>query len=255
MQRTSHLKSLFCLGILLAMVFAVQLLPARAQDAASLTISFGLETTGTNTIGKSYPLSINIMAGANPVRGGSLQCFQNGTVLSASSISRLPNSVLIGANQAFKTEQYYRTVAAGTSSVYCVFNGTDTVTGLPFSVTSNTVSLTVSGEKRLNFSVQAASENFVSMGQDVYFNVVYSNRGTTTLTNINVVCSPGNRGFQLGLKQQNYTTLTPGQSGYAQFFAPHVLAGAYFTCGITAVDSSTGEVINLQSAPIRYTLR
>lgn len=247
-------RDIFWFITAIVIVFVLLIAPARAANEASLTIQFGQAATGTNTIGKSFPLLIDIVAGANPIRGGSLTCSQNGTSLSASSISRLPNTVLIGAGQSFKSEQYYRTVAVGTTSVSCVFKGTDTVTGLPFTITSNTVSLDVSGEARLVFEVSANLQNTITTGQDVYLTAVYTNRGSSTLTNISVFCGPGNLGFLIQLNQQTRTTLPPGQSGFAQFVAPHVLAGAYLSCGIVATDSSTGETIVLNSPFIRYTL-
>ena len=254
MQSSSRLHSLCRLGMLLVVLLAVQIWPANAADEASLNIHFGPEASGTNTIGKSYPLLIDIVADANPIRGGSLQCFQAGSSLSASSISRLPNTVLIGANQTFKSEQYYRAVAAGETSVYCVFKGTDTVTGLPFTVTSSPVSLVVSSESRLYFSVSNPLQNYITTGQDAYITVVYGNRGNSTLTNIYVACGPGNRGFLLQLKRQTRTSLPPGQSGFAEFVAPHALAGAFLSCGIVATDSSTGETISLASPFIRFNL-
>jgi hypothetical protein len=254
MQSSFSLKPLFRLSLFLMVMLAVQLLPARANDSPSFNIYFGPEVWGTITIGRSFPLSIDIVAGANPIRGISLQCSQEGTALSAQSISRLPNTVLIGAHQTFHTEQYYRAVAAGTTSVSCVFKGTDTVTGLPFTMSSSTTSLDVSGETRLYFDV-SGTQFYVATGEDARLMVVYANRGSSLLTNINVSCGPGNRGFLIDLKRQTRTSLPPGQSGFAEFVAPDVLSGALLSCFISATDSSTGELIALQSGAVRFTLK
>lgn len=253
MRSSFSLKPLFRLSALL-IIFAVYLLPARAAAAPSFIASWGPETWGTITLGRSFPLLINITAGDNPIRGVSLQCSQAGTSLSASSISRLPNTVLIGAHQTFRTEQYYRAVSAGATSVSCVFKGTDTVTGLPFTLTHTSLSLNVSAENRLYFDV-SGTQFYVATGEDARLMVVYANRGSSTLTNINVSCGPGNRGFIIQLYRQTRTSLPPGQSGFAEFVAPDVLSGALLSCFISAHDSSTGELISLQSGAVRFNLK
>lgn len=256
MQRTS-LKTVFRLGMLMAVLFAVQLLPARAADpAAYISISFGNQTFSTTTIGNSFPLDISLSAGANPIRGGSLQCYQSGSSLSASSISRSPNTVLIGAGQGFRTEQYYRAVAAGTTSVYCVFQGTDTVTGLPFSVTSSTVGIDVSGESRL--VVQAySSTNSAAVGESISLKVLFNNRGLHTLNNIEVVCGQLGRGIAFISATQTRYSLPAGQSGYADYKLQGMFSGAsgLFLCSVSATDSVTNEVITLNANAVPIKIR
>lgn len=254
MQISSRFHTLFRLGLLLAMLFAVQLLPARAQDSAFISISFGNQVFSTTTIGKSFPLDISIAAGANPIRGGSLQCTQTGTSLSASSISRLPNTVLISANQGFRTEQYYRGVSAGTTSVSCIFQGTDTVTGQLFSVTSNTESITVSSEQRLVVEAYSSTNN-AAVGEAIYLRVLFNNRGPNTFNNVEVTCSQLGSGIAFISATQSQYTLPSGQSGVATYKLQGAFSGAsgLFLCSVSATDSVTGEVItlNANAVPIR----
>ena len=71
-------------------------------------------------LGETFRLSIFFVNnGPNPVRVNSLKCLQQGTSLSASSISRLPNSIVFAPNQTFITEQFYRTVSPGISKITC----------------------------------------------------------------------------------------------------------------------------------------
>jgi hypothetical protein len=234
-------------------MFAMQSLPARAQHpTASLSITFGSQSFATTTIGQSFPLNINIFVGANPIRGTSLQCFQDGTSLSASSISRLPDTVLIGANQSFSTQQYYRAVSAGTTNVYCIFKGVDTVTGFPVTITSAPASITVSGETRLYLSTSSAQKR-ATVGQAIFVTLVYGNRGKNTLTNVRVDCLySGGRGIGLISSRQTQTTLPSGQSGFAEYRLQGFIQGAsgLFLCSVTATDSVTGEVILLNALPI-----
>ena len=254
-----HIYSVTRLGsrfslLIFMLLFAAQILPVYAQDpAAYISIRFGNhQTSGTMTIGRSFPLYIDISTGANPVRATSLQCFQNGTSLSASSISRLPNSSIITPGQPFYSEQYYRSVSAGTTTVYCVFKGTDTVNGQPFTVTSNREGITVSGEQRLYVDAYSATRT-ATVGQAIFFTVIYGNRGRNTLTNVQVSCMMfAGRPIAFVSSRQTQTTLPSGQSGFAEYRFEGLArrAAGVFLCTVTTTDSVTGEIIILNTPAV-----
>lgn len=257
MQIYSLSKRFFSVSMLLMMLFAAQIMPAYAADpAAYISVGFGSETFGTIVIGRSLPLYISISIGPNPVRATSLQCFQNGTSLNASSISRLPNTILFAPNAGFNTEQYYRAVSAGATSVHCVFKGTDTVTGIPFTVTSLSADLVVSGEQRLYVDAYSGTQT-APVGELISLMVIYGNRGRNTLTNVQVSCSQLGRGIAFVGFHQTQTTVPSGQSGFAQYRLQGFFQGAtgLFICGVAATDSITGELIVLNTRPVAINIR
>jgi hypothetical protein len=253
------------IGFMFLLIFALTGIPARAADSLlTIGIDFGYDQFGIGAykefdavpLGKSFRLNISLYnLGPNPIRIDSLKCSQTGSSLSASSISRLPNTVVLAPNTYFQTEQYYRTISPGLSEVTCLVTGTDTVTHTSLSAEPIRIaSLMVSGETRLYFNVSSATHNIAPVGQKIYIMAVYGNRGPTTLTNVTVECGPGNHGFSIRLNRQTQTTLPPGQSGFAEFVAVAGLpgAGAVIKCSITADDSATGAKIGLSSTPLLF---
>jgi hypothetical protein len=243
MPRSHHFKSLFRLGMLLAVLFAVHLMPAHAVDSTSISVNFGNLNFGTVTIGMSFPLYIHITAGPNPVRATSLQCFQKGTSLSASSISHLPNSSVI---TEFSTVQYYRAASAGSTAVRCDFNGIDTVTGEAVFATSNIDVVNVSGETRFYATAYSATKT-ATVGQAIFLTVKYGNRGKNTLTDAYVSCTQLGHGIAFVSSRQTQTTLPSGQSGFAEYRLEGLFHGAsgFFLCSAYATDSGTGETITI----------
>jgi hypothetical protein len=253
------------IGFMFLLIFALSGIPTQAADSSlSISIDFGYDQFQAGNykefdavpLGKTFHLAIHIYnSGPNPIRIDSLKCLHSGTSVSASSISRLPDSVVLAPGAVFTTEQLYRTVAPGLSEVVCGVSGIDTVTHTALSaVNAQLAKLMVSGETRLYFNVSSATHNIAPVGQKIYIMAVYGNRGPTTLTNVTVECGPGNHGFSIGLNRQTQTTLPPGQSGFAEFVAVAGLpgAGALIKCSITADDSSTGVRIGLSSTPLLF---
>lgn len=249
------------------LVFALQGIPAQAADSSlSIQADFGYDQFGAGPykefdsvpLGKTYRLAIRIFNnGPNPIRLGSLTCLQQGSALSASSISRLPNTVVLAPNTYFVTEQLYRTVAPGLSEITCAISGVDTATQA--SLSSATVApgkLMVSGETRLYFNVSSATQNTATVGQKIYIMAVYGNRGPGTMTNVTVNCGPGNHGFSIQLNRQTTTTLAPGQSGFAEFVAVGGLVGggALIKCSISADDSYAHLRNSLSATPLLFTI-
>jgi hypothetical protein len=258
MYTYSPTRFLFRLAALLTIIlgFAMQALPAHTADI-EITIGTGFNEMGPVPIGRTYRMYIEIVNySPNPIRANTFTCVSQGTSLSASSISRLPNTVVIGVNETFYSEQYYRAVSPGTTTVICTLTGTDMVTGLPFTKVSSPIysSLEVMADPGLSFEAYTAT-HVATVGQEVYITGVYHNHGKTTFTNIQFQCFEG-LSLRLLSSRQNQPTVQPGQSGFVELrYMVYQGSTGSFLCSLTATDSSTQKQITLLSPFIPFTAR
>lgn len=261
-------RSIFRVSVFVILSLIPLVRVSHAQDssyrAISLNISFGYDQFGSNAklydstpLGATPRLSIYFgNTGPHSIQATSLQCTQQGTSLSASSISRLPNTVVFAPGQDFRTEQFYRAMSEGTTSVQCVLKGIDLVTGVSFMASSSQATVYVSGDTRLYVNAYSASQT-ATPGQTIFLTVIYGNRGISVLTDIEVDCGPANRSMSITGKRQTQTTLRPGESGFVEYRLLANLAGGggFFRCNVSAIDSYLHAPVHVSAMPVTITIR
>lgn len=234
------------LVILMALILAASSHPAQAAGVSLNAFFEGF--TDNIAIGRTLRLVIEINnQEASSIRVTRLVCLQQGNSLSASSISQLPG--IIAANSVFKTEQYYRASAPGTATVHCELTAINIASGAQINVVGYNSFATVSPETRLYFNAYSATR-VATVGQAVFFNAIFGNRGQTTFTNLNISCPELGRSLVYISSTPLQSSIPPGQSGFVQYQLKAVRPGAApILCSLTATDSSTGSQVTL-SAPV-----
>jgi hypothetical protein len=239
--------------MLLCLLLLLLVVPVVSTRAAEAFVSTAFDFSSP-TIGKTIRLYIAISnPGPNTLKATSLQCTQQGTSLSASSISRLPDR--IAPNTTFESEQYYRAASGGRTTVICTLKATDTVTGEQITASSPANIVDVSPETRLYIEAYSASR-VATVGQTVFLTAVYGNRGRTAFTNVQISCPEQGRSLEFVSSRQTQTNLPPGQSGFIEYRLLAVRPGVgYYQCSVTATDASTGNLVTLLAAPVVIEVR
>jgi len=253
--------------VILSLIPFIQAVHAQDDSSyrsISLSISFGYDQFGSNAklydstpLGATPRLSIYFgNTSPHSIQATSLQCTQQGASLSASSISRLPNTVVFAPGQDFWSEQYYRAVAPGTTGVQCVLKWVDLVTHESFMASSSVATVYVSGDTRLYANAYSATQT-ATPGQSIFLTVIYGNRGVSVLTDIDVDCGPANRSISIAGKRQTMTTLRPGESGFVEYRLLANLSGGggFFRCNVTAIDSYLRAPVGVSAMPVSITIR
>ncbi len=245
-------KRFFRAGVLVALMlfFSLQLGFAQAADA---TISIAFDQS-VATIGRTPKLSINVSNnGTSSIRVTRIQCFPNGTYLVASSIQGYPSTV--GANQGFNTSQMYRAASAGVTEVRCDLTGVDVASNQSFTTSSVPVSVNVLSETRLYFDAVCATR-VATVGQTVFIQAKFGNRGKTPFTNLSLSCVELGRSLVFVSSTPLQGTILPGQSGFVEYRWQAVRVGAApIACSLTATDSVNGQQILLPAPTINIEVR
>ncbi|MCA0454357.1 MAG: hypothetical protein LCI00_10320 [Chloroflexi bacterium] len=245
-------KRLIRVGIvaLLLVFFSVQMGFTQAADTF-ISIAFDQSVA---TIGRTPKLTINISnLGTTTVRVNRIQCFQTGTSLAASSIQGYPSTV--APNQGFNTTQLYRAASPGLTEVRCDLTATDLSTGQPFTVSSIPTSVNVLSETRLYFDAVSATR-VATVGQTVFVQAKFGNRGKTPFTNLNLSCVELGRSLVFISSTPLQSTILPGQSGFVEYRWQAVRPGsAPIACSLTATDSVNGQPVTLPAPTINIEVR
>lgn len=245
-------KRFFRVGIVVAALvfFGVQMGLTQAAEAV-VSIAFDQSVA---TIGRTPKLSINVSNnGANTIRITRLQCFQQGTSLVASSIQGYPST--LGANKGFNTYQMYRASSPGLTEVRCDLTAVDTVTGESFTSSSVPVSVNVLSETRIYFDAVSATR-VATVGQAVFIQAKFGNRGKTPFTNLSISCVELGRSLVFVSSTPLQSTILPGQSGFVEYRWQAVRVGsAPIACSLTATDSVNGQPITLPAPTINIEVR
>lgn len=250
----SHFRSkhLFRLGIVvMAMVFfSVQMGFTLAADTI-ISIAFDQSVA---TIGRTPKLSITVSNnGTSAVRVTRIQCFQSGTSLIASSIQGYPSTV--GANRSFNTSQLYRAASPGVTEVRCDLTAVDQATGVSFTTSSVPTSVNVLSETRLYFDAVSATR-IATVGQTVFVQAKFGNRGKTPFTNLSLSCVELGRSLEFVSTPPIQSTILRGQSGFVEYRLRAVRVGsAPIACSLTATDSVNGQQITLPAPTINIEVR
>ena len=252
------MMSRFAAFLLLALMASLVGVPAHAVDNSYVEVNIGFRDTAyvITPVGSTQHLDIRFTnSGPNSIRATSLQCNQNGTSLRASSISRLPNSMVFAPGASFQTEQIYQAVSAGTTFINCTLKYTDLATGTNLVNTSTSTFLNINDEPTL-YVRAASSSQTATVGQAIFLQVLYGNHGKGTLTNIQVACGELGRGVAFVSQRQNMTTLRSIESGFAEIRMVGLFPGAsaLVLCQVGATDSSTNETI-YESVGTNITIR
>jgi hypothetical protein len=245
-KRLAGLSTLF----LLLLLFIGYSAPASADDLpVVIHLSLGVDDFQPITLGRTIKLSILIVNNSDHlIRANSFNCTQHvGESFRVESVSRLPGTISPHSN--FASEQYYHAVEPGASEVECALTATDTVTGEQFTRTSTTNMPVVIDERRLVVTGYSDTQR-ITMGQTAHITIVYTNRGTSNLTNITASCPQLGRGIAIDSMRQNYSSLRPNESGFIIFTLKPLFAGGggLFLCQVQATDTATNQVFKVPVA-------
>ena len=242
----------FGLLAILALMLIVESGVTLAQtEPVFVTIGFTPKVIG---IGKTSQLGIVISnAEPNPIRVTSLKCVQSGSSVTASAISPMPN--VLGVEETFITSQAYRGVSVGTTTVHCDLTAVDTVTGRMISVSSGSLPVDVIPEVGLYFDAVSATK-VATVGQAVFIQAKYGNRGKTTYTNLSLSCVELGRALGFVSATPLKTTIPPGQSGFVeQRWQAIRTGGGPIACSFTATESVSGKEITITAPTIQIIVK
>jgi hypothetical protein len=208
-------------------------------------------------IGKSFLLYISIANTIfeHPVKVTRFECFTDGTSVRGATINHKPSTLAV--NQIFQTQQMYRAVAPGLTTIYCELTGYDTLTGVAVSGYSQSLGMNVIDEKRLYFDVTSPS-NVAKVGQITFLQVKFGNRGKTPFSIHSIECTRLGRGEPLVFisKTPLPTVILPGQSAYMEYrWQPLSRGLVSISCTLNAVDSTTGNYVILPAPYLSITVR
>jgi hypothetical protein len=233
-------KLLFRLGIMaiLLLTLIAESGITRADNAVVVSIAFDQKDV---IIGRTPRLFILI---TNPtpdaIRSTKFQCIADGKSISGQSISQLPST--IAATGSFQTEQIYRAVAPGITTVHCELTAVDLVTGATITVSSLPDQVSVNSETRLSYDATSGT-HVATVGQAVYINVVMSNHGSTPFTIDDQSCIELGRSIAFSTKSPVKPTLPAGQSQFIQYGGVAISTGTVnIGCTLRATDT-TGHTV------------
>jgi len=252
-MRTQTLQKLaFRVGITVILLLMLVAGSGITHADAPVTISLAIDLYPV--VGNTPRLYITI---TNPlpdtIHVTKLQCDSSNSSLRAMSINQLPST--IPANGTFQTYQYYRAMSGGTATISCTLTGTDTVTGASVTATGTSDSIEVQSETRLYYSASSGT-HVATVGQAIYIDVIYGNRGKTPFTITEQSCTDfGNKIVFTTKSPAPSTILPPGQTFHVQYGGVAISKGDEFVQCILRATDSDGNAIRLFSPAVNFTIK
>jgi len=182
-----------------------------------------------------------------------LQCDSNNPALRAMSINQLPST--IPANGTFQTYQYYRAMSGGTATISCNLTGVDSITGATITATGTSDSIEVQSETRLYYNAYSGT-HVATVGQAIYVDVIYGNRGKTPFTITDQSCTNfGNKIVFTTKSPAPSNILPPGQTFHVQYRGVATSRGDDFIQCILRATDSDGNAVRLFSPVVNFTIK